>query len=1046
MKHRTQEEFLQRFAERAAAYAPGWRFDPESPDMGTALALLFAGMHGDILEKKRELPAKWKTEFFRSLGTCVKPEEPAEGFASFKLVNGEVDGVELPAGTALTSGAEGDSREPIQVETQDDLYVSPAMLLSVYESSDRRDQICRVFEADDESGKGQGSFPFLGFSGKNIQRHEWYIGCGSVFPAKLGEEVELTLFSGKGQPVGRELLELLLNRAEFSFSSGEREEEGFTPFESRFLRGDSLVFVKGAGQPAWRAMELSGEENCWLRCRFPDGRQFERLSLYDVRAASEGSLLAPESIYGAGIDAGGKSQYFPFGEQPSIYDEVYFCCEEALRKKGAGVRLSFLRDFVRVPISLAEAAQIDWKLIMPRSFVKVEREYDITVSRVIWEYFNGNGWVSLFSERRYEDAFGVEGGTHRRRVVLSFTCPEDLAPAMVNGAERYAVRARILKLDNAFKTLGQFITPVLSETSFDYSYGGEGICPEQFISRNNCGEEKISAGEALLSPLGYRPVQLCGDRKEAVYLGFHRPFDRGPARLLAVLGGSAGPAWGDGEEMKTGSAGAAASGAGREGGAENAFSGAGSARRPPLKWEYWGDGRWRPLNPADGTENLRKSGLVSFNAVPDMREKRLFGKSRFWIRIQDVSGEYGRMEKRELPLLRGIHLNCVRAWTVRTGLKEQFTLEGYEAEPVFQLVSRPVHQAQVWVDETDSLSRAETEELLKEGRLRFENGERRQILVLWQQAEDFLGDPGDGRFYTLDSREGVLSFSKSRNFRLPPPGVFGGIQVHISAGGGEKDNLRAHTLEGLERSAGFISQVDNPLPFCGGAGREEPERAMERAAAELKHRFRAVTAGDYERLALEASCMVERAFCFPGMGEDGRRAPGHVTLVLLLKNFEDGDVFFPEIREKVYGYMRDRIFAGLASGGRFHLVKPDFVNIQVSAEIHADSFNEIFSCRKAVEEALAAFLNPVTGNFTKRGFRAGSLPDRKQIEMAIRSAAGVREVRNLIVAGSVGRGTETVDINPGEGAVPYGLPVNGTHQITVKGGTADAAGNQAGYR
>ena len=115
--------------------------------------------------------------------------------------------------------------------------------------------------------------------------------------------------------------------------------------------------------------------------------------------------MAPELINAVGEESRGGS-CFAFGEQPSIYGEVYFLSEEVLGKKGAVVELAFEQEFARVPVAPpAEGAPIRWKLVMPKDEVRPEREYEIAIEEVVWEYYNGRGWTSLFPDHSYSRIF-----------------------------------------------------------------------------------------------------------------------------------------------------------------------------------------------------------------------------------------------------------------------------------------------------------------------------------------------------------------------------------------------------------------------------------------------------------------------------------------------------------------------------------------------------------------------------------------------------------------------------------------------------------------
>ena len=71
---------------------------------------------------------------------------------------------------------------------------------------------------------------------------------------------------------------------------------------------------------------------------------------------------------------------------------------------------------------------------------------------------------------------------------VEFTCPEDMERALVGAAESFAVRARILKISNAFKTSSYYMAPVISGVSLRYRYEAESSRPEFFYEKNNLEE------------------------------------------------------------------------------------------------------------------------------------------------------------------------------------------------------------------------------------------------------------------------------------------------------------------------------------------------------------------------------------------------------------------------------------------------------------------------------------------------------------------------------------------------------------------------------
>ena len=131
-------------------------------------------------------------------------------------------------------------------------------------------------------------------------------------------------------------------------------------------------------------------------------------------------------------------------------------------------------------------------------------------------------------------------------------------------------------------------------------------------------------------------------------------------------------------------------------------------------------------------------------------------------------------------------------------------------------------------------------------------------------------------------------------------------------------------------------------------------------------------------------------------------------------------------------YMKDKVFENLLTQNRLQIVSPDFIEIQVGAEVKVQDFNEIFQCKRQVMEKLNEFFNPISGNFTGNGFSVGVLPNRSQIETVIKSIPSVKEISNLVISGNLYRGGEVIELNMEEmRKYPFALPVDGKHRIFV---------------
>jgi len=124
--------------------------------------------------------------------------------------------------------------------------------------------------------------------------------------------------------------------------------------------------------------------------------------------------------------------------------------------------------------------------------------------------------------------------------------------------------------------------------------------------------------------------------------------------------------------------------------------------------------------------------------------------------------------------------------------------------------------------------------------------------VRWHQVENFFDSEPGARHYTCDPIKGEVSFGDGRKGGVPPTGR-DSLKLRYRLGGGAQGNVGASSLTVLKQSIAFVQGVTNPFPATGGADPETVEEAKRRGTYAIKNRDRAITAEDYEQLALAAS-------------------------------------------------------------------------------------------------------------------------------------------------------------------------------------------------
>ena len=994
IRQREHEDIMKEIQTRAAGYTPEWHCDLQKPDIGVALAQVYAGMQGNIEKKYAMLPEKLKTDYFNCLNVSMKTSAPASGYAVFGLSSDEMDGTLLEAGTALRSDVTDELGQAVPVELCEDVFVAPDTLRAVYEVDPTQDYIGCIYDA--ETMEERPAYRLFAMDEDNIQSHRVYMSHPFIFKIGRYASIGLHIRNSRDEAPPQEVLQCFADpdKVRFFYETGEEEDAEVTLSDVSVR--DGAVYINKPGSDAvWAETEHGGISGIWLGCEIRDAAGLASWGCSQIYLTAQCAAQEPDNIYAAGVDQPSGELCFPFGERFAQQDEVYFGSEDAFSKRGARVSISFTREFARIPIAQTERPQIDWKFVMPRGSVPSEVQYDITIEEVVWEYFNGNGWARLFAGREYADAFRYRGTRNERIVRMSFDCPEDLQPILAGSGETYYIRARILKVNNAYKTTGDYVTPYISDVTISYEYDGEGVSPEYLCCENNMAQELIKMDTRRTRML--QPVKPLEGQAPELYIAAGGLSPQGPVRILFDI--------------------------------EHALG----EKQPPLKWEYYRNGEWVGINVIDDTEDLRRTGIVTIPGIPDAQRCSLFGREEsFWLRIR-------RMPRRTQPehcaRIRGMYLNAARVVTLRHGLSEYLTMESWLEDAQFELTEHNINSLELWVREDDRLTQSEMRSLRREGRYREdldENGDVAARWVRWTQTDSIRRHSPGERVYVLDANRGIITFGGGAHGRVPAPGEPDGIYVEYSVGGGTLCNIPAGMISGLELTEGFVSTVYNPLPLTGGYDRESAAMALERASAEQSHHFRAVTADDFENLAREVSGNISKVKTCSCLNESGDKAPGYVTLVLLTKDYDPSGYGYEEQKREIYGYFRDKLPAGLVPGQRFVIRPPRLAQLELHVDAVMAADQDTFRMQQAVLDRLEEFLDPVTGNFDGEGWDIGNMPQQTQIATLIRSVPGVENIERIIIFARL--------INePGEPSAayeqlqedPFALVQSGRHVINM---------------
>ena len=132
MTGHTKKELLEKIEEYAKSFTPEWNFNPQQPDAGTALALIFAEQMSENIEKYHTLWEYYQEEFNIFMPNLFrKPPKPASATVLVKLIEHSVPGIFLKQNTRFLAQREDTE---IVFESCAPLYLTEAVLDTIFMS------------------------------------------------------------------------------------------------------------------------------------------------------------------------------------------------------------------------------------------------------------------------------------------------------------------------------------------------------------------------------------------------------------------------------------------------------------------------------------------------------------------------------------------------------------------------------------------------------------------------------------------------------------------------------------------------------------------------------------------------------------------------------------------------------------------------------------------------------------------------------------------------------------------------------------------------
>lgn len=989
INNKSYEDFLEEMIKRIESYVPEW--DPKDGDIGLALIKVAAKMlSSSNMQLNKSLKNNFIT-FLETLGIKQLPPKAASAPLIFELTEGASSQVQIPSGTQVSS-------EDLLFYTNDSFYATPAKLTNIIYTDLNKDKLINweeftdgidlnsdsnnqehiIYLSHDEFFEGSKQFEIkLPSDLTSIGSIEWqyygqntngelgwftlskeHLKVSDSYVVILQKDAECSLIETEIQDLSSKWVrgvlvdkmsktrEYSINDLSFTISSYSLATlnyffkiislkdlnstysfnelinyisslctYNFNELYNNYKDGDSSVadsseFFKTSD--FLNILEKKEAIGTLSKNDFIDLiENYTNEIYYSINQFMTPNILVcdnisqshPEILDENNLAITDNDIFYPFGEDATELQSFYFSSEDLFSKKGAEITLTFnIEDY------------------------DSDKLVDFETPTLLWQYWNGEDWIVLKDQLDSLKNFSFLE-TNTVRLII----PDDIEKSQVNGSESYWLCITIKKgyfgkesyYDYDENKIIDSVSLAPKVKNILMSYISDSFNPDKIVSQNNLEFTDLSDSGNIIP---FKTLIEKGqDTKKALYFGFDQELKEGPINLYFDI-----------EYTNT-------------------------SVSPSLKWWYYTKSGWEQLIIIDQTKNLTRSGLVQLIFSDTFIQKLIFNQEIFWIKITEEDDELD-----SLPLVNAVYLNAIEAQQLQKITEEILGESDASSSQYFYFENSSVIETELWVNESETISQTEIDEIIASKGESFIN----QITdsdssvttwVKWEETDDFSFSEEVDRHYVIDYKEDLLTFGDGENGMIPPIGE-DNIKVNYSFGGGSSGNIEQELISELKSTIPYVESVYNPIHSSGGGDLENISSVISRGPEFIKHRDKAVSKEDFEKLAKEYSSDVARAdakiidnqlYVYIIPNEDNRKPEASSTLLGEIK---------AELKKKALSSM-------LSS--KINVSETNYKEVAIYLEIVPKEEKNLVELVDMLKEKTKNYLHPLTGGENTTGWDYG---------------------------------------------------------------------------
>ncbi len=968
LDNRVLEDFYQTSLKLAKYYCPEWAdhwpIDDDvyfnSHDAGLVIFKLFSKLTEYLLSQYNQIPERLNYLFYNFMGIDLLPAKASKAPLTFYLT-ADAQEAFIPAGTKLFS--EDDSE--IIFETSQSLSVVNTKLISAYSINPWDDRYTNHSQHISGFDKG-----ICVFGNDDDEQTIDHILC-------LGDDVLWNIHSDTHIAIRFHGQDLTPNYFSQWLDSNQNLINTTT---SKTHDSLSIYFNLNHNDQS----NIDAVQSYWLQSKPDENTRVNKAvsarlpGIYNVSVNIYAKNLQPEATITNNTIVDPVKGYYPFEENPQTGNSLYILSDEVFSKKGSEIVMDFQTGKTLTDIHVT----LNW-------------EYWDGLDWQIFGTTNENGISSKFFTD-YTCAFTKSG-------TVLWICP-DIKPTEINSLTGRWIRVRIVQ-DN-YGDAGGYIDTVQLDDLFDsfanktaiidhlntegitfgiefqqanlhapfvhsmrMSYSYDQYPVQRIKSLNGCEYQDHDFNGCI------KPYMPTTETEPYLYLGFDENISNQVISLFFPLKEKL-----FGEEQRA---------------IQNPYIVLkDDQQKSDYSWQYFNGLDWRNFAVENDRNLFKMSDIIQFITPANIVRISKFNQSLYWLRIKpNAEG------KIICPVIKGIYPNTIFAENYVTVENEILGSGQGKPDIFFELSKKNILLGQVIEvrepaipskNELDLIEQEEGKDALS--LVKAESGEIKEIWLRWHQVEHFLNSTSISRHYTLDLKNGIITFGNGIKGMLVPKGTNNVVARKYKYGAGEQGNVRSNSINSLQVNIPGIDKVFNPIPSSGGVNQENQQQAVTRAPHTIKNRGKAVTKEDFEWLAREASLKIVKSKCYL-KNEDIITISDPIYVIIVPDDETElplpDSILISEVRQ----YLQERTLLTLTD--RITVIGPQYQRINNAIVYKPLSLAESAIISENIKDKIRTYFNPLKGGPENQGWEFGQSVYTSELAAVIESIAGVDYVKKI---------------------------------------------------